>query len=66
MIGKLDPVGEGGEEIDSIIGGCGGQLLWEAYLPGVLYGTKVEYDLAEAQNSWVYNKEEKRVYVCKN
>ena len=49
-----------------MIGGWGGQLLWEAYLPGVLYGTKVEYDLAEAQNSWVYNKEEKRVYVCKN
>ena len=25
---KLGPVGEGGEEIGSIIGGWGGQLLW--------------------------------------
>ena len=65
-MGKLDPVGDGGEESGSIIGGWGGQLLWEAYMPGVLYGTKVEYDLAKTQNSWVDNEEEKLAYVCKN
>ena len=65
-MGKLDPVGEGGEESGSIIGGWGGQLLWEVYVPGVLYGAKVECDLAKTQNSWVDNKEEKLVYVCKN
>ena len=63
---KLDPVGEGGEESGSIIGGWGGQLLWEAYVPGVLYGAQVEYDPAKTQNSWVDNKEEKLVDVCKN
>ena len=63
---KLDPVGEGGEESGSIIGGWGGQLLWEAYVPEVLYGTKAEYDLAKTQNSWVDNEEEKLAYVCKN
>ena len=35
-------------------------------MTGVLYGAKVEYDLAKTQNSWVGNKEEKLVYVCKN
>ena len=65
-MGKLDPVGEGGEESGSIIGGWGEQLLWEAYMPGVLYGAKVEYNPAKTQNSWVDNKEVKLVYVCKN
>ena len=40
--------------------------MWEAYVPGFFYGANVEYDLAKTQNSWVDNKEEKLVYVCKN
>ena len=64
--GELDPVRQGGEENGSIIGGWGGQLLWEAYVPGVLYGAKVKYDLAKTQNSRVNNEEEELVYVCKN
>ena len=52
---KLDSVGEGGEESGNIIGGWGGQLLWEAYVPGLLYGAKVEYDLAKIQNFCVDN-----------
>ena len=65
-MGKLDPVGEGGKESGSIIGGWGGQLLWKAYVPGILYGVKVEFDLARTLNSWVDNKKEKLVYVYKN
>ena len=42
-MGKLDPVGEGGEESGSIVGGWGGQLLWEAYVPGIWYEAKVEF-----------------------
>ena len=34
-------------------------------MTGVQYWAKVEYDLAEAQNSWGDNEEEKHVYVCK-
>ena len=41
-MGKLDPVGEGRGESGSILGGWGVQLLWEAYVPGVWYGAKVE------------------------
>ena len=37
-----------------------------AYVFGVLYGAKVEYDLTKNQNSWTDNKEEKLFYVCKN
>ena len=40
-MGKLDAVGEGAEESGSIVGGWGGQLLWEADVPGVWYGAKV-------------------------
>ena len=64
-MGQLDPVGEGGEESSGIVGGWGGQLLWEAYVPGVCYGAKVEYDVAKTQSSWVDNKKEKIVYVCR-
>ena len=32
-MGKLDPVGEGGEDSGSAVGGWDGQLLWEAYVP---------------------------------
>ena len=64
-MGKLDPVGEGGEESGSIVGGWGGQLLWEAYVPEVWYGAKYEYNEAKTQSSWVDNKKEKLVYVCK-
>ena len=64
-MGKMNPVGEDGEGSGSIVVGWGGQLLWEAYVPGVWYGAKVGYDLAKSQNSWVENKEEKLVYVCK-
>ena len=42
-MGKLDPVGEGGEESGSIVGGWGGQLLWEAYVPGIWYEAKIEF-----------------------
>ena len=65
-MGKLDAVGEGGEESGSIVGGWGGQLLWEAYVPGVWCVAKVEYDLAKTQSSWVDNKKkEKLVHMCK-
>ena len=64
-MGKLDPVGKGGKESGSIVGGWGGQLLWEAYVPGVWYGTKVEYDEVKIQSSWVDNKKEEPFYVCK-
>ena len=64
-MGKLDPVGKGGEESGSIVGGWGGQLLWEAYVPEVWYGAKYEYNEAKTQSSWVDNKKEKLVYVCK-
>ena len=64
-MGKMNPVGEDGEGSGSIVVGWGGQLLWEAYVLGVWYGAKVGYDLAKSQNSWVENKEEKLVYVCK-
>ena len=64
-MGKLDPVWKGGEESGGIVGEWGGQLLWEAYVPGVWYGVKVEYNEAKTQSSWVDNKKEKLVYVCK-
>ena len=68
-MGKLDPVGEGrggGGRSGSIVGRWGVQLLWEAYLPGVWYGAKVEYDLAKIRSSWVDNKrKEKLVYMSK-
>ena len=64
-MGKLDPVWKSGEESGGIVGGWGGQLLWEAYVPGVCYGAKVEYDVAKTQSSWVDNKKEKIVYVCR-
>ena len=50
-MGKFGPVGESGEGSGSIVGGWGGQFLWEAYVPGVWYGAKVEYDLAKTQSS---------------
>ena len=34
-------------------------------MPGVWYGTKVEYDEVKIQSSWVDNKKEKPFYVCK-
>ena len=60
-MGKLDPVGKSGEESSSIVGGWSGKLLWEAYVPGVWYGAKVEHDEAKIQSSWVDNKKEKLV-----
>ena len=57
-MGKLDPVGKGREE-----SGWGGQMLWEAYVPGIWYGAKVEHDEAKIQSSWVDNKREKLVYL---
>ena len=50
-MGKLDAVDDGGVESGSIVGGRGEQLLWEAYVPGVWYGAKVECDLAKTQSS---------------
>ena len=50
-MGTLDAVEESGKESGNIIGGWGEQLLWEAYVPGVWYGAKVEYDLAKTQSS---------------
>ena len=64
-MGKLDPVGEGKENSGSVIGGWGGPLLWEACVPGFVYEANVEYDPAKIQNSWVDNKEEILIYVCK-
>ena len=65
-MGKFGPVGESGEGRGSIVGGGGGQFLWEAYVPGVWYGAKVEYDLAKTQSSWVGNKNKKKLsYMCK-
>ena len=55
-MGKLDPVRESGEKSGSIVSGWDGQLLWEAYVPGIWYGAKVEYNLAKTQSSWVDNK----------
>ena len=49
---KLDPVGEGREEIGSIVGGWSGQLLGGTYVPGVLYRAKIEYNLPKTQSSW--------------
>ena len=64
--GEVGSCRRGGEESGSIVGGWGGQLLWEAYASGIWYGAKVEYDLAKTQSSWVDNKKrEKLVYVCK-
>ena len=34
-MGKLDPLGEGGEESGVIVGRWGRQLLWETNVPGV-------------------------------
>ena len=48
---KLDPVGEGGEDSGSIVGGWGGQLLWQAYVPEVWHEAKVEYDVAKPRSS---------------
>ena len=47
------------------MGGVGRQLMWEAYVPGVWYGVKVEYNEAKTQSYWVDDKKEKLVYVCK-
>ena len=65
-MGKLDPVGEGGEESGIIVGRWGGQLLWETYVPGVWYGAKVEYDLAKTQSSWpgLIIKKRKNLFIC--
>ena len=52
-MGKLDPVGEGGEESGSIVGGWGGQLLWEAYVPGIWYEAKVEFILHSFIHSFI-------------
>ena len=60
-MGKPDPVGKGGEQSGSIVGGWGGQLLWEGYMPWVSYGAKVEYEEAKIQCSWVDIKNEKLV-----
>ena len=46
-MGKLNPVGVDGEENGSIGSRLGEELLWKAYVPGVWYGEKVEYDLAK-------------------
>ena len=66
-MGKLDPVGEGGEESGIIVGRWGGQLLWETYVPGVWYGAKVEYGLAKTQSSWsgLIIKKRKNLLMCK-
>ena len=63
-MGKLDPVGEGGEESGSMVGRWGGQLLWQAYVSGIWYGAKVEYDEAKTQSSWVDNKKSKNLFIC--
>ena len=63
-MGKLDPVGKGGKESGSVVGGWDGQFLWEAYMSGVWYGAKVKYDLAKTQSSWVDKKKRKNLFIC--
>ena len=65
-MGKLDSVGEGGEESGIIVGRWGGHMLWETYVPGVWYGEKVEYDLAKTQSSWPETiiKKKKNLFIC--
>ena len=62
-MGKLNPVGVDGEENGSIVSRLGGELLWEAYVPGVWYGENVEYDLAKAQSSWIDNRKKSGVFA---
>ena len=62
-MGKLNPVGVDGEENGSIVSGWCGKLLWEAYVPGVWYGEKFEYDLAKTQSSWIDNKKKSGVFA---
>ena len=42
---------EDGEENGCVIGGWGGQKLWEASVFQELYGAKAESDLTKTQNS---------------
>ena len=50
-------VGGEGEEGGYVVGGCGGQMLWEAEVFEDLYGAKAESDLTKTQTSWVNNKQ---------
>ena len=62
----LDPVGEGGEESSGMVGGWGGQLLWETCVFGVWCGARIEYDMAKIQSSWpelIIRKEDIYLYV---
>ena len=45
------------EEGGYVIGGWGGQMLWEVEVFEDLYGPKAESDLTKTQNSWVNNKQ---------
>ena len=46
-----------GEENGCVVGGWGGQMLWEAEALEDLYGTKTESDLTKTQTSWVNNEQ---------
>ena len=50
-------VGGEGEEGGYVVGGWGGQMLWEAEVFEDLYGAKAESDLTKTQTSWVNNKQ---------
>ena len=49
-----------GEENGCIVGGWGGQILWEAEALEDLYGEMAESELTKTQNSWV-NDEQKNL-----
>ena len=46
-----------GEEGGYVVGGWGGQMLWEAELFEDLCGPKAESDLTKTRSSWVNNKQ---------
>ena len=46
-----------GEENGCVVGGWGGQMLWEAEALEDLYGVKAVSDLTKTQTSWVNNEQ---------
>ena len=46
-----------GEENGCVVGGWGGQMLWEAEALEDLYGAKAESDLTKTQTAWVNNEQ---------
>ena len=46
-----------GEENGCVVGGWGGQMLWEAEALEDLYVAKAESDLTKTQTAWVNNEQ---------